>query len=231
MESIVLTPRLACIASLVPQNARLADIGTDHGKLPIALLKSGQVASAIGSDIGKGPLDHAARNAIDHGVSDHLTLRLAPGLEQVRPEECDTISIAGMGGQTMCEILSAAPWTARGEHLLLLQPMTMIAELRQWLGSHGYDIERETICREEHRRYVVISARGGAVVRHLPLSACAVSEALCAAEHAQDYLQHLLRRELHALCGMKQGQSVEPRLLRQQQDTVDAIKTALEEMK
>ena len=52
---MVLTPRLACLAALVPPGARLADVGTDHGKLPIALLRAGRVASAIGSDIGAGP--------------------------------------------------------------------------------------------------------------------------------------------------------------------------------
>ena len=145
MESMILTPRLACMAALVPQNARLADIGTDHGKLPISLLLDGHIASAIGSDIRSGPLAHAERNAKEHNVS--LSLRLAPGLEAVRAEECDTVTIAGMGGQTIAEILTAAPWTGQGDHLLLLQPMTMIAELRRWLYAHGYAIERETLCR------------------------------------------------------------------------------------
>ena len=81
---MVLTPRLACLAALVPQGARLADVGTDHGKLPVSLLLDGRIASAIGSDIGEGPLAHAARNAQEHGVS--LSLRLAPGLDAVQPE-------------------------------------------------------------------------------------------------------------------------------------------------
>lgn len=81
MESMILTPRLACMAALVPQNTRLADIGTDHGKLPISLLLDGHIASAIGSDIRSGPLAHAERNAKEHNVS--LSLRLAPGLEAV----------------------------------------------------------------------------------------------------------------------------------------------------
>ena len=176
MESMILTPRLACMAALVPQNARLADIGTDHGKLPISLLLDGHIASAIGSDIRSGPLAHAERNAKEHNVS--LSLRLAPGLEAVRAEECDTVTIAGMGGQTIAEILTAAPWTAQGNHLLLLQPMTMIAELRRWLYAHGYAVERETLCREDRRRYVVLSVRGGAPKREMPLTECAVSPAL-----------------------------------------------------
>ena len=104
---MILTPRLACIAALVPQGAQLADVGTDHGKLPITLLIEGHIAHAIGSDLREGPLDHAARNAEEHGVI--LPLRLAAGLDGISPEECDTVTIAGMGGQTIAEILQNAP--------------------------------------------------------------------------------------------------------------------------
>ena len=227
MESMVLTPRLACMASLVPQGARLADIGTDHGKLPISLLLSGHITQAIGSDIRSGPLAHAECNAAEHGAA--LSLRLAPGLEAVRPEECDTVTIAGMGGQTIAEILAAAPWTAKGEHLLLLQPMTMVYELRQWLYAHGYAIERETLCREDRRRYVVLSVRGGAPKREVPLTECAVSPALLRTEGAADYLEQLYRRENKALVGMEQGTSENARLS-YQRELVRRIQSAREEL-
>ena len=196
MESMILTPRLACMAALVPQNARLADIGTDHGKLPISLLLDGHIASAIGSDIRSGPLAHAERNAKEHNVS--LSLRLAPGLEAVRAEEC--------------------------------QPMTMIAELRRWLYAHGYAIERETLCREDRRRYVVLSVRGGAPKREIPLSECAVSPALLRAEGAADYLEQLYLREKKALDGMEQGASENKRLA-YQRALVQCIQSAREELK
>ena len=228
MESMTLTPRLACIASLVPQDVRLADIGTDHGKLPISLLLAGRLASAVGSDIGAGPLDHAARNAADHGVT--LSLRLAPGLDAVRADECDTVSIAGMGGQTIADILAAAPWTADGRHLLLLQPMTMVSELRRWLWENGYEIERETLCREDRRRYVVLSVRGGAERREVPLSRCVVSPALLRAEGAAEYLDMLLRRERRALAGMEQGKNVTGAALEEQQDAVRVLEQAREEL-
>lgn len=223
---MILTPRLACIATLVPQGARLADVGTDHGKLPISLLLEGRIASAIGSDIGEGPLAHAGRNAQEHGVS--LSLRLAPGLDVVRPEECDTVSIAGMGGQTIAEILQAAPWTADGAHLLLLQPMTMVYELRQWLWAHGYAIERETLCREDRRRYVVLSVRGGAPAKQVPLSQCAFSPALLCTSGAADYLQHLLTREQRALAGMEQARDRDDTRLAAQRALVHEIEQALE---
>lgn len=223
---MVLTPRLACIASLVPQGARLADIGTDHGKLPISLLLTGKIAAATGSDIGEGPLAHAARNATDYGVS--LSLRLAAGLDAVQPEECDTVSIAGMGGQTIAEILTAAPWCEQGQHLLLLQPMTMVYELRQWLWAHGYVIECETLCREDRRQYVVLSVRGGAEKKNLPLCQCAFSPALLQASGAKGYLQALLTREERALEGMQQANEIDKARLDMQRRLVMEIKQAWE---
>ena len=226
MESMILTPRLACMAALVPPNARLADIGTDHGKLPISLLLDGHIASAIGSDIRSGPLAHAQRNAKEHNVS--LSLRLAPGLEAVRAEECDTVTIAGMGGQTIAEILTAAPWTAQGDHLLLLQPMTMIAELRRWLYAHGYAIERETLCREDRRQYVILSVRGGAEKRRLVREECALSDALLAAPGAAAYIRHILEREQRALRGMERSDAAESDKLSRQRMLVQRLTTALE---
>lgn len=228
MESMILTPRLACMAALVPQGARLADIGTDHGKLPISLLLNGRITEAIGSDIRSGPLAHAERNAKEHNVS--LSLRLAPGLEAVQAGECDTVTIAGMGGQTIAEILTAAPWTEAGGHLLLLQPMTMIYELRQWLYAHGYAIERETLCREDRRRYVILSVRGGVSKKEVPLAECVVSPALLRAEGAADYLEQLYRREKKALDGMEQGASENERLA-YQRTLVQRIQSAREELK
>lgn len=223
---MVLTPRLACIASLVPQGARLADIGTDHGKLPVSLLLAGRIAAAIGSDIGEGPLAHAARNAAEHGVS--LPLRLAAGLDAVGSEECDTVSIAGMGGQTIAEILAAAPWCERGQHLLLLQPMTMVYELRQWLWAHGYAIARETLCREDRRQYVVLSVRGGAEKAELPLWRCVVSPALLQADGAKDYLRALFVKEKRALDGMERASAIDKARVGAQRRLVSEIQQALE---
>ena len=224
---MVLTPRLACLAALVPYGARLADVGTDHGKLPISLLLAGRIVCAIGSDIGAGPLAHAAQNAREHGVT--LSLRRAPGLDAVRPSECDTVSIAGMGGQTIAQILQNAPWTRAGAHLLLLQPMTMVYGLRQWLWAHGYAIEQEVICREDRRWYVALSVRGGAPAKEVPLAQCAVSPALLRAPGAADYLQQLLTREMRAKAGLERAKANRAGRLAAQNALVQAIRQALEE--
>lgn len=108
--------------------------------------------------------------------------------------------------------------------------MTMIAELRRWLYAHGYAVERETLCREDRRRYVVLSVRGGAPKREIPLSECAVSPALLRAEGAADYLEQLYLREKKALDGMEQGASENKRLA-YQRALVQCIQSAREELK
>lgn len=231
IEAVRLTPRLQAIADQIAPGARLADIGTDHAHLPIWLIEQGRAASAVASDIREGPLARAQENAERHGCLDRIALRLGAGLDKVRPDECDTVSIAGMGGETIADILAAAPWTAAGEHLLLLQPMTMVAELRRWLWANGYAIERECLTREEHRRYVVLTVHGGAERRDVPLGACCVSPALLQADGAADYLDYLLRREARALAGLKQARDADETRLQTQQLTVDTLKQSLEGLK
>lgn len=230
-EQVRLTPRLQAIADQVAPGARLADIGTDHAYLPIWLILRGRAAAVVASDIRSGPLARAAENTARYGCAEKISLRLGAGLEQVKPEECGVISIAGMGGETIAEILEAAPWTAAGEHLLLLQPMTMMGHLRRWLWANGYAIERETLCREEHRYYVVLTVRGGAGRREVPLGACCVSPALLRAEGAREYLESLLRREIRALDGLRQARAADAARLDTQQLTVDTLKRSLEELK
>lgn len=226
MESMALTPRLALAAAFVPQGARLADVGTDHGKLPISLLLSGRARSAVGSDIRPGPLSHAARNAEEHGVA--LPLRLAPGLDGVSPDECDTVAIAGMGGETIVEILRAAPWTRDGSHLLILQAMTMLPLLRVWLAANGYRTEKERVCREDRKYYVVIAARGGGAARELSTLEALAPERLCADPLAAEYFRWLLRREEIILRGLRSGKRTDPERLAAQTALTAALRERLE---
>ena len=152
-----LPPRLAAIAQWVPPGARLTDVGTDHGYLPLCLLAEGRAASAIATDIGRGPLDHARRSAAAWGIP--LDCRLCDGLGGVRPEETDTIVIAGMGGETIIHILEQAPW-ARGGPALLLQPMSKEELLRAWLPENGVRILRERLVEDRGILYPILLCGG-----------------------------------------------------------------------
>ena len=159
-KKLELTPRLQVLADWVPQNARFADVGTDHAYLPVWLRLQGHVSFAIASDLRKGPLERAKETGRIWGADD-IDYRLANGLAGIRPEEANVIAIAGMGGENIASILEAAPWTADGQHTLLLQPMTHAELLRQFLMDHGYAITREALVRDRGTIYPVLEVKAG----------------------------------------------------------------------
>ncbi len=156
--TIQLNPRLQLAASMVRPGAKLADIGTDHGHLPIALLQQNAVASAIGADLREGPLAHARKNAVQYGVADRISLRCCNGLTGIAPEEADDIVIAGMGGELIATILQAAPWVKAPSKRLILQAMSSAEELRRYLHAEGFYIEREEAVTDTDRVYTVLQA-------------------------------------------------------------------------
>lgn len=160
-KNLHLQPRLRCLADLVPQNARLADIGTDHGYIPVYLLQRGRVSCAIAADIGAEPLEHARRTAEEYGLTEQIDFRLCDGLTGIRAEETDCILIAGMGGETIISILEKAPWLTAGGQRLLLQPQSRQELLRTWLTEHGFRILREHLALDKGTIYNVMQVEAG----------------------------------------------------------------------
>ena len=201
-----LQPRLQCIADCVPHGARLADVGTDHGYLPAALLQQGCIAQAIASDVNIAPLARAKSTAAEYGVAERMDFRLCVGLDGVAQNEADTVVIAGMGGETIAAILRAAAWDWRGK-TLLLQPMTKAELLRRWLTAHGFRIASERLVRDKGTIYAVIEAAAG---EGAPLSS---AEAWCGVglqrdplygEYARDRAKKLERASL----GLRQAKEL-----------------------
>lgn len=202
-RELQLQPRLACIASLVPRGSALADVGTDHGYIPVYLLQRGVIERAIASDIGREPLAHAKRTAEAYAVGG-IDFRLCAGLDGISSAECDTVVIAGMGGETIADILAAAPWTKDGRHTLLLQPQTKIEELRAWLCVNGYAVGRETLVRDKGKLYVVMTVGAGEAFvpdeTQLYGGLALEHDALCGA-----YLAHQAARLRRRAAGLRQG--------------------------
>lgn len=160
MDRPRLSPRLRAIADRVPPSCRrLADIGTDHGYLPADLLLTGRLDFAVAADIGAEPLDRARRTAEKFAVA-NMDLRLGDGLSVLAPGEVDCVVIAGMGGDTVIDILAAAPWTREGT-VLLLQPMTRAELLRPWLAENGYAIRAEALAADRGVIYPILTVTGG----------------------------------------------------------------------
>lgn len=153
-----LNSRLKTVFDLIEGGARVADIGTDHAFLPIALVKSGKAEKVIACDIREKPLENARKNLERLKISS-VDLRLSDGLEAVTPNEADTFVIAGMGGEVISGILSRCDYIKNSVYSLVLQPMTGADYLRKFLYENGFEIIKEIAAEDNSKLYTVISAR------------------------------------------------------------------------
>lgn len=151
-----LSLRLSTIASLVPNGARVCDVGTDHGYLAIHLKAGGKVKSIIAADINPLPLQNAAKN-IEKAGATGIELRLCDGLSGIKPNEADTVIIAGMGGEVISGIIERGFSVAKQrDKTLILQPTTSPEALRKFLLTNGFEIIKEVPILENSKLYSVM---------------------------------------------------------------------------
>ncbi len=166
MLNINLDARLYAAACLCGEGS-VADIGTDHALLPIYLVNRGNTR-ALASDINEGPCERARINVASNGLTDKITVICRAGLDGIEDFAPDNIIIAGMGGELIASILAASDYPKTSRCKLILQPMTMHAELRRYLAK-GFEITDEVVVREAHgsgwKHYQLIAARWDGVMR------------------------------------------------------------------
>ncbi|MCR1877550.1 tRNA (adenine(22)-N(1))-methyltransferase TrmK [Limosilactobacillus reuteri] len=159
-----LSARLACVASLVPAGARVADIGSDHAYLPAALVLDGKIDFAIAGEVVKGPYENAVHEIKDHQLEGQVIPRLADGLAAIEPaDKVDTITIAGMGGSLIVSILEKGKDKLTEIKRLVLQPNVGESQLREWLMNNHYQIMTEKIIEEDNHIYEIIVAEPSVV--------------------------------------------------------------------
>lgn len=169
LKTIKLDSRLFAVASLVREGSRVADIGTDHGYVPVFLLQSGISPSAVASDLRKMPLENAEKTIGRYELTGQIKTRLSNGLENIEKTECDDIIIAGMGGLLIKEILEKAPWVKSDTYRLILQPMSHAEDVREYLFENGFKIVRELCCEDKRHCYCAIAAEfDGKTREHSP---------------------------------------------------------------
>ena len=161
-----LSMRLERVAANVPAGARLADIGSDHGYLPVALMRRGMIAAAVAGEVALTPFSAAQRTVRDNGLEQRITVRMANGLAAIEPGDAITaISICGMGGETIRDILDSGKAHLSGQERLILQPNGGEQPLRQWLMENGYRILHEELLQENRFDYeIIVAERDGPVV-------------------------------------------------------------------
>lgn len=155
-----LTPRLEKVAQQVKKGSRVADIGTDHGYIPIYLMQNEIANQVIACDVNEMPLKSAKKNIVASNYQNDIETRLSNGLEAIGINEVDTIIIAGMGGILIQEILEASKAVAESVRLIL-QPMQGREVLRRYLVEAGFSIIKDLLVREEHRIYEILVAEKG----------------------------------------------------------------------
>ncbi len=151
-----LSNRLYACAGLVRPGSQAADVGTDHGLLPIYLLTHQICSHVVASDLRPKPLQAARDNARQAGIGDGITFCLSDGLRNVPLTDLDTVICAGMGGDTIQSILLGTPEIWRPDVQFILQPQAAAAELRGFLSDHGFHICREIFAQDGTFVYTIM---------------------------------------------------------------------------
>jgi tRNA (adenine22-N1)-methyltransferase len=162
MNAIELSKRLEKVSEFVPQDARLADIGSDHAYLPVYLMLNEKIVYAVAGEVVAGPFHSAQNQVIKNGLQDQIKVRLADGLSAIEDHDAITaITICGMGGSLIRDILESGKKNNQltGQETLILQPNVGERSLRLWLAINHYQIVAEAILEEHQKIYEIIVAK------------------------------------------------------------------------
>ena len=156
MNNIInISERLKCVASLVNKGARVADIGTDHAYLPIYLVQNEISNKVYACDVRKEPLRRAKLHIDEYGLSDKITTKLCDGLKGINKGDVDTVTICGMGGKLMKNILKAGIDKLGDNTQLVLSAQSELKDFRKYLLETGIDIKSEHMLLEDGKYYFI----------------------------------------------------------------------------
>lgn len=204
-----LSKRLQAVADMVGPGMRLADVGTDHGYIPIYLVEKQVVPSAIAMDINEGPLERAKEHIREHGLSDKVATRLSDGLKNLKKEEADTMIAAGMGGGLVIHILSDGKEVAENLKELILQPQSELGKVREYLLAEGYRITEENMVLEDGKYYPMMKAVPGQAPEEVPYSEEELEFGRILLQKAHPVLKQYLEREIKINTQIRDGLSAQ----------------------
>ena len=161
MKEIQISRRLQSVAAFVQEGKRLADVGCDHGYIPIYLLQKKKIEKAIAMDINQGPLMRAKEHIQEWGLENYIDTRLSDGVKALKPNEVQSVVIAGMGGPLMEKILTEGNEVLQTVIELVLQPQSEIGHFRRFLIENGYEITHEEMILEDGKYYPIMRAVHG----------------------------------------------------------------------
>lgn len=161
MTNVKLSKRLSVIASLVPENAVIADIGCDHALLDIYLSKKNIIKKSFAIDITKGALNQADKNIKLYNAK-NIETRLSDGFEKIDiKDNVDTVIMSGLGDAKIINILKEAEEKLNKVNNIIIQSNVGVSNIRVYLTCNGYYIDNEKLVKENNIIYTVISFKKG----------------------------------------------------------------------
>ena len=238
-ETVRLSLRLDAVAAFVPEKAAVADIGTDHGYIPIHLIESGRAAKALAMDVGRGPLNRAREHieAMEPQFRERIELRLSDGLKELKAGEADTVVIAGMGGELIIRILDQGRHVWETVKTWVLSPQSEPEQVRQFLAREGFGICREQMVKDGGKYYTIMEVKRGTMP---PMGEAEYRYGPCLIRDCHPVLLEYLDQEEERLSGVLKGfkrqdeeswSEGQRRASRQLQDQLELIFAAREKMK
>ncbi len=225
---IRLNTRLQAAAELVLADQPVADIGTDHGYLPLYLVANGICPKAIAADKSAPSCMKAKGLTVQAGYQELVDIRVGDGLQVLQAGEVATVVMCGMGGRLMIDILDGAPAVLAKLQRLVLQPQKHTDLLRQWLVAHGWKIVAERMAFDGGFYYVVLAAEPG----DMRLTAEEAVYGPCLLRELPQLFGDYLRFKQHSLCLVlaelrdSEGKKVHQRI-RQVEQEADEIQRIL----
>ena len=231
----VLTDRLNALAQQINEGETMADIGTDHGFLPIFLHADGISPKVVMTDVSEKSLSKAKENGRGVTGLDDSSFRCGDGLAPIGHGEVDAVVMAGMGGVLMVEILSADLPKSRSMAKFILQPRNRAHVLRRWLAHNGFSIVKEVLVRERHNLCeIIVASPDGAgpeqnwvdkawpdrdIRWEVPPMYESTDDPL-----AEEYLHRKLEREKRVLREVRKAQSLNLERLKELDDRIAYLK-------
>jgi len=202
-----LSDRLETVVSLVEKTETAADIGTDHGHVPVELVRRGVTMRALAMDVRKGPLSRAKESIRAAGLEEKIETRLSDGMEKLMPGEAGAVIIAGMGGELMIRILE------QGRHMWdtvdqwILSPHSEIQKVRKMLWENGFPIEKEEMVYEDGKYYTVLKTgkRRGCKTQNPPLEDKDFLYGDCLLRDKTPVFMQFLKEEERKLCALSEN--------------------------